>query len=124
MNQRCASCGAELFGGERFCRVCGAAVVPQGEATTQLLGDGPTQPQAPESSGTSPVWGAGTEPVGSRQSPAHQQPTAHQPPLASFQHTSPLAPPPTPRGGGRGLWFFALLAVFLLGACVACMGAF
>ena len=146
MNQRCASCGAELFEGQQFCRVCGAAVVSQGEATTQLLGDnGWGQPQASESSGTSPVWGgAGTEPVGgARQSPpaykeppayqeptgyqktaAFQQPTSYHAPLASMQQTSPLAAPPAPRGGRRGLWFFALLVVFLLGAGVAGVGAF
>ncbi|HEV7893943.1 MAG TPA: DUF4097 family beta strand repeat-containing protein [Pyrinomonadaceae bacterium] len=144
MNQRCASCGAELFEGQQFCRVCGAAVVAQGEATTQLLGDnGWPQPQAPEASGTSPVWGTGTEPVGSRQSPpvykeppvyqeptgyqktaAFQQPTAYHAPLASMQQTSPLAAPPRPRKGGRGVWFIALLAVFLFGAGVAAFGAF
>jgi hypothetical protein len=123
MNQRCESCGSELFGGQQFCRVCGAAVVPRGEATTQLLGDGSAQPQGSEASGTSPVWGSGTEPVGSRQSPAYQQPTAYQPPLQSFQQTSPLSPTP-PRKGGRGLWLFALLAVFMLGAGVAGVGAF
>ncbi|HKG15505.1 MAG TPA: DUF4097 family beta strand repeat-containing protein [Pyrinomonadaceae bacterium] len=143
MNKRCESCGAELFEGQQFCRVCGAAVVAQGEATTQLLGDnGRTQSQAPEASGTSPVWGTGTEPVGSRQSPpvykeppayqeptgyqktaAFQQPTAYQTPLASMQQTSPLTAPP-PRRGGRGLWFFALLLVFLLGAGVAGVGGF
>lgn len=146
MNQRCASCGAELFEGQQFCRVCGAAVVTQGEATTQLLGDnGWPQPQGSEASGTSPVWGgAGTEPVGAgQQSPpaykeppayqeptgyqktaAFQQPTAYHAPLASMQQTSPLSAPPTPRAGGRGVWFFALLVVFLLGAGVAGVGAF
>lgn len=144
MNQRCASCGAELFEGQQFCRVCGAAVVSQGEAATQLLGDnGWPQPQGQESSGTSPVWGgAGTEPVGSRQQPpvykeppayqeptgyqktaAFQQPTAYQTPLQSFQQTSPLVPPPA-RKGGRGLWFVALLVVFMLGAGVAGVGGF
>lgn len=145
MNQRCASCGAELFEGQQFCRTCGAAVVAQGEAATQLLGDnGWPQSQTPESSGTSPVWGGmGTEPVGSRQSPpvykeppvyqeptgyqktaAFQQPTAYHAPLASMQQTSPLAAPPRPRGGGRGVWFIALLLVFVFGAGVAAFGAF
>ena len=124
MTQRCTSCDAELFVGQQFCRQCGAAVVaPGGEATTQLLGDNWTQPQASESSGTSPVWGSGTEPVGGRQSPAFQQPTAYQPPLQSFQQTSPLAAQP-PRKGRRGLWLVALLAVFVLGAGVAGIGAF
>jgi predicted peroxiredoxin len=124
--------------------VCGAAVVAQGEAATQLLGDNWGQPQAPEASGTSPVWGGvGTEPVGSRQPPpayqeppvyqeptayqktaAFQQPTAYHAPLASMQQTSPLAAPPPTRRGGRGLWFFALLVVFMLGAGVAAVGAF
>src|SRR5215218_9083511 len=99
MNQRCQSCGSELFGGQQFCRVCGAAVVARDEAATQLLGDAATQAQVPEASGTSPAWGMGTEPVGSRQSPAYQQPTAYQPPLQSFQQTSPLSPTPQRRGG-------------------------
>jgi hypothetical protein len=125
MNQRCQTCGAELFEGQQFCRQCGAAVVASsGEATTQLLGDGWTQPQAPESANTSPVR-AGTEPVGERQSsPAFQQPTSYQPPLVSFQQTSPLATPPVVRKSRRGLWLVALLAVFLLGAGVAGVGIF
>jgi hypothetical protein len=80
-----------------------------------------TQPRPSED--TAPVWGVGTEPVGARQSPAFQQPTAYQPPLASFQQTSPLAAPP-PRKSRGGLWLVALLAVFLLGAGVAGVGAF
>ena len=125
MNQRCPTCDAQLFEGQQFCRQCGAAVVaPGGEATTQLLGDNWTQPQASESASTSSVWGAGTEPVGgARSSPAFQQPTAYQPPLQSLQQTSPLAPRP-PRKGGRGLWVVALLAVFMLGGVVAITGAF
>jgi hypothetical protein len=125
MTQRCSTCGAELFEGQQFCRQCGAAVVASsGEATTQLLGDGRTQPQAPESANTSPVR-AGTEPVGQRQSsPAYQQPTSYQPPLVSFQQTSPLATPPVVRKSRRGLWLVALLAVFLLGAGVAGVGIF
>lgn len=123
MNQSCQSCGSELFGGQQFCRVCGAAVVARDEATTQLLVDGATQAQGAEASGTSSVWGTGTEPVGSRQSPAYQQPTAYQPPLRSLQQTSPLSPTP-PRKGGRGLWLFALLAFFMFGAGVAGFGAF
>src|SRR3954471_19050019 len=116
MNQRCQTCGAELFGGQQFCRQCGAAVAASsGEATTQLLADGRTQPQAPESANTSRVR-AGTEPVGQRQ-------TAYQPPLVSFQQTSPLANPPV-RKSRPGLWLVGLLAVFLLGAGVAGFGAF
>jgi hypothetical protein len=123
MTQRCQTCGAELFGGQQFCRQCGAAVVSSsGEATTQLL-DGGAQPQGVQAEGTSPVLGAGTEPVGARQSPAFQQPTAYQPPLASFQQTSPLSTPP-PRKSRGGLWLVALLAVFMLGAGVAGVGIF
>jgi hypothetical protein len=124
MNQRCQTCGAELFEGQQFCRQCGAAVVASsGEATTQLLGDGWTQPQAPESANTSPVR-SGTEPVGARQSsPAYQQPTSYQPPLVSFQQTSPLANLPVRKSRG-GLWLVALLAVFMLGAGVAGIGGF
>lgn len=124
MTMRCQSCGAELFEGQQFCRQCGATVVVQGgEAATQLLGV--NQPRPVEGPDTSPVR-VGTEPVGGArpQSPAYQQPTAYQPPLASFQQTSPLAPAPLRRKGGRGLWLFALLAVFLLGAGVAGIGAF
>jgi Putative adhesin len=122
MTMRCPSCGAELFEGQQFCRLCGATVAGQGgEATTQLLGG--AQPRGGEAADTSPVR-VGTEPVGgARQSPAYQQPTAYQPPLASFQQTSPLAPPP-PRKSRRGLWLVALLAVFMLGAGVAGVGAF
>jgi hypothetical protein len=123
MNIRCPTCGAELFEGQQFCRQCGAAVVARDEATTQLLGDGWTQPQAPEAANTSPVR-TGTEPVGGpRQSPAFQQPTAYQPPFMSLQQTSPLANPPVRKSRG-GLWLVALLAVFMLGAGVAGIGGF
>src|ERR1043166_3761165 len=123
MNQRCQSCGAELFEGQEFCRVCGAAVVPRDEATTQLLGDGWTQPEVSEAANTSPVR-TGTEPVGApRQSPGFQQPTAYQPPLMSLQQTSSLATPPVRKSRG-GLWLVALLAVFMLGAGVAGIGGF
>lgn len=144
MNKRCPSCGAELFEGQQFCRQCGATVAAlssSDEATTRLLGG--QQPRA--ESGTSPVRGAGTGPVGGPQPPsyqeppayqeptafqptahfrrpaAYQQPTSYQPQLASFQQTSPLAPPP---GRRRGLWLVALLAVFLLGAGVAGAGGY
>ena len=123
MTKRCPSCGAELYEGQQFCRQCGATVAGQGgEATTQLLGV--NQPRPVEAADTSPVR-VGTEPVGgAHQSPAFQQPTAYQPPLASFQQTSPLAAAQPPRKSRRGLWLVALLAVFLFGAGVAGVGAF
>jgi Putative adhesin len=140
MTERCPSCGAGLFEGQQFCRQCGATVAglaPRDEATTRLLGDAS---QSQPAQGTSPVRG-GTEPVGRQQSapvyqepPAYQEPTgfqktaafqqqtAYHPPLASFQQTSPLAPPA--RKGRGGLWLVALLAVFLLGAGVAGAGGY
>jgi hypothetical protein len=116
MTERCSNCGAEVYAGQQFCRRCGAPVARE-DAPTQMFPQG-TQPNAP-TAGTN-VLGrdAGTNPVG--------PPTAYQPPLQSFQQTSPLTPHSSlamqqaPRKGGRGRWLVALLVVFVL--CVGAVG--
>jgi hypothetical protein len=132
MPETCLNCGAELYEGQQFCRRCGVQVgVPAegGEAPTQLFAPGAQPaPNAAAASGTSHVRGE-TAQVGA------QQPTAYHP-RGSFQQTSPLVGEPfgsrplavgpnaSPRGGRRGVWLLALLAVFVLGAGVASAGAF
>jgi hypothetical protein len=133
MTETCPNCGAELYGGQQFCRRCGTPVgaAAGGEAPTQLFQGGEqAAPAAPVAARTSPL-GAGSHAEGV----AGQRPTEYQP-LAS-QKTSVLvgqpfgsrplsvgAPaPPQPRRR-RGAWLFALLAVFVLGAGLASAAGF
>lgn len=130
MSESCPSCGAELYGGQQFCRRCGTPVgsAAGGEAPTQLFGGGAQAGVAAPAAGTSPL-GAGARTDGV----AAQRPTEYHPPVS--QQTSalvgepfgsrPLAvgPPAAPKRR-RGLWLFALLAVFVLGAGVASAAAF
>src|SRR5215212_1262095 len=125
MSESCQNCGAELYEGQQFCRRCGAPVgtAAGGEAPTQLFDGGAPAGVAAPTAGTSPL-GAGARTAGGMA----QRPTEYHPPAS--QKTSalvgepfgsrPLAvgamPPPKRR---RGLWLFALLAVFVLGAGLA-----
>jgi hypothetical protein len=123
-----------LYGGQQFCRRCGAPVGEAagagGEAATRLF------PQAAQPAQSPPAGAAQvrteTGPVGA------QQPTAYYP-SANMQQTSPLvgspfgsqplavAPaspigPPAPGApvrGRRGGWLLVLLTVFVLGAVLA-----
>jgi hypothetical protein len=130
MREGCHICGAELYEGQQFCRRCGTPVgtaAAGGEAPTQLFNGGARAGVAPPAAGTSPLGGgARTEGV------AAHRPTEYHP-LASQQTSAlvgqpfgsqPLAvgPPPAPKR--RGLWLFALLAVFVLGAGLASAAAF
>lgn len=133
MPESCPNCGAELFGGQQFCRRCGAPVGAAagagGDAQTQLFPQ-PAQPAQGAAAGKAQVR-AETGPVGA------QQPTAHYPP-ANMQHTSPLvgnpfgsqplavgAPGPVaPVRRRRGVWLLALLAVFVFGALLASGAAY
>jgi len=128
MSERCHSCGAELFAGQQFCRRCGVPVAaPQGrgDAQTQLF------PRAGEGAGAQPprqTGDTGPQPphVSTARLGTAQQTdefgrglhTAHQPPLASYQQTSQLAPPRPPRKRRWLLW--SLLG---LGAFVVCATA-
>lgn len=134
MNDRCSTCGAELFAGQQFCRRCGRATPARAgeDAPTQML-----QQQGAQAGGaavatdTSPLGrGARTDAVGPRQPIISQPPVGSQPP-ASFQPTSPLVGQPfgsrplavgqpAQGGGRRGAWFVALLVVALL--CVGVAG--
>lgn len=132
MPESCHICGAELYGGQQFCRRCGTpvgAASPGGEAPTQLLPEGAQTAQAQPA--TAPQARAETGPIGA------QQPTAYHA-APDFSRTSPLVGRPyvsqplaveppaaagrTRRGGGA--WLFALLAVFVLGAGLAFGGAY
>jgi hypothetical protein len=130
MPEPCQNCGAELYGGQQFCRRCGApvrAATQAGEAPTQLFPEQASSAKRPAVSNTK-VRGE-TGPVGV------QQPTAYHMP-ANFQQTSPLVgqpfgthplvvePPAPPRRRRRGAWLVALLVVFVLGAGLASGAAF
>jgi hypothetical protein len=121
-----------LYEGQQFCRRCGTPVgaAAGGEAPTQLFPGG-AQAGAP-----APAPFAETAPLGGvarTEGVAAQRPTEYHPPAS--QKTSalvgepfgsrPLAvgAPPAPRRR-RGLWLFALLVVFVLGAGVATGAAF
>ncbi len=128
MPELCQNCGAELYGGQQFCRRCGmplGAPGRGGEAPTQLF---PQEAQpAPAPPAAAPRVDGETGPV------VAQQPTAYYPP-AGFQHTTPLVghpfgsqplavEPPAPRRR-RGAWLAALLVVFVLGAGLASGAAY
>src|SRR5262245_62113369 len=89
MAEKCSNCGAELFGGQRFCRACGASTDPLSDeqATTRMM---PPQPPA-----WSPSSAANTAPAsGQNTSPVHTPPAGYQPPSAGYQ---PISPPPYPQ---------------------------
>lgn len=126
MTESCPNCGAEFYEGQQFCRRCGTPVgaAAGGEAPTQLF-DGVAQSgvAAPDAAGTSPLGsGSRTEGV------AAQRPTEYHSPAS--QKTSALVGEPfgsRPLAVGaphapkrrRGVWLFALLGVFMLGAGIA-----
>jgi hypothetical protein len=130
MPESCHNCGAELYEGQQFCRRCGTPVgaAAGGEAPTRLFNEGAQAGVAAPPVSTAPLGGARTDGVA-----AAQRPTGYHPPAS--QQTSalvgepfgsrPLAvgAPPAPKRR-RGLWLFALLAVFVLGAGVATGAAF
>jgi hypothetical protein len=113
MQESCPNCGAELYGGQQFCRRCGTpvgAAAGGGEAPTQLFNEG-----------------AHTEGVAG-QRPTEYQTSAGQQTSALVGHpfgAQPLAVgAPPARRRRRGVWLFALLAVFVLGAGLASGAAF
>jgi cytoskeletal protein RodZ len=117
MAERCKNCGTELLAGQRFCRMCGAAISEsqREELPTKIF---PGEPQAAGSAAahTAPQQRPGTDPF----SP-FQQGTAPQPPVPQ-QHTTPLyLPPDQPSSRSRAVMFLivglvgvSLLAVLLL----------
>ncbi|MBV9923511.1 MAG: DUF4097 family beta strand repeat protein [Acidobacteria bacterium] len=132
MQESCPNCGAELYGGQQFCRRCGTPVgsAVGGEAPTQLFGAGAQAGVAAPLAGTSPL-GAGGGPTDSvaGQRPTEYHPQASQPTTALVGEpfgSRPLAVggPPRPAPKRRGLWVAALLAVFVLGAGLASAAAF
>ncbi|HEX8722048.1 MAG TPA: DUF4097 family beta strand repeat-containing protein [Pyrinomonadaceae bacterium] len=133
MPETCHNCGAELYEGQQFCRRCGVpvgAAAAGGEAPTQLFPAGAQTGVAAPPAGTSPIGGAARAAEVARRHPGQ-----YQPPAAAQQTSAlvgepfasrPLAvgAPPAPKRRRRGVWLFALLAVFLLGAGLACGAAF
>jgi hypothetical protein len=129
MPESCSNCGAELYEGQQYCRRCGTPVgaAAVGEAPTQLF-DGGAQAAA-SVAGTSPLGGGGARTEGV----AGQRPTEYH--QGAGQRTTALVGQPfgsQPLAVGapqapkrrRGLWLFALLAVFVLGAGLASGAAF
>jgi len=131
MTDTCPNCGAELYAGQQFCRRCGTPVgaAVGGEAPTQLF-------QGGEQAGSAATVAADTSRLGDgarTDGVMEQRPTEYHPPVS--QKTSVLVgqpfgsrplsvgAPPAPKRR-RGLWLFALLAVFVLGAGIASALAF
>jgi hypothetical protein len=118
MARNCSGCGAELFGGQRFCRVCG-------RPTADLEGnDSPTQVMPPSAVAPDPSseYGAGAR--GSTGSTGHSQgitaPTsAHTGPVPQYMRTEYRPGPPAPyyqpptKGGSRWGWIIAFIAIGL-----------
>lgn len=113
MTERCASCGAELFTGQQFCRLCGAPTraFNSGEIPTQILPGGAARPGQPaeQPNETTPLTSRHTDETVYRPRPA----------AAAAPNDPPPAPPresaaaPARRGSRRGL-LFALLAVLVV----------
>lgn len=114
MAEQCKSCGAELFVGQQFCRLCGAPTVPLsgGEMPTQMLppespaGAPETSGQRTNAPGTDPIFPAA--PTGN-----YYQPPTMPPPVAP---TSALTRRRSPRR-----WIIALVVIGLMGT--ATLGA-
>ncbi|MDT5268828.1 MAG: hypothetical protein QOH49_1014 [Acidobacteriota bacterium] len=131
MNESCPNCGAELYGGQQFCRRCGTpvpAAVPGGEAPTQLFNGGVQAGAAPPPAGTLPLDGGARTEGGAGQRPTEYHPNAGQQTSVLVGRpfgSQPLAVgAPPARRSRRGLWLCALLAVFVLGAGLASAAAF
>jgi hypothetical protein len=126
MPEICPNCGAELYEGQQFCRRCGTPVgtsAAGGEAPTQLFHGGAQAGAVVPPAGTSPLGdGAHTEGVaGQRPTEYHAQTGQQTSALVGEPFGSrPLAVgAPSPPKKRRGVWLFALLAVFVLGAGLA-----
>jgi len=113
MARNCSGCGAELFGGQRFCRVCGrpTADLEGHDSPTQVM---PPSAVAPEGEYgerargmTGPAPGV-TAPTAARTGPVPQYaPAEYRPsPPAYYQ-------PPPSNGGGRWGWIIAFIAIGL-----------
>src|SRR4051794_40750464 len=90
MTESCPNCGAELYGGQVFCRRCGTpvgAAAGGGEAQTQLFDGGAQSGAAAPVAGTSRL-GDGAHTAGV----AAQRPTEYHPPAG--QQTSALVGEP------------------------------
>jgi hypothetical protein len=120
MSELCASCGAELFAGQQFCRRCGAPTrqFSTVEIPTQILPEargGPPQQQGARDAAPP----AHTTPLGPRETGE----TGAGYPSRFAGHRPPA--PPRAQGGGRTrrVWPWALLAVLVASAVISAVVA-
>lgn len=113
MTHLCASCGAELFAGQQFCRRCGAPTAGlEGEAPTRILADAPPAPAPAQGTTALPPRATGE----SFWPPARH--TEHQGAIGHAQYTSPLPAAAAPERPKRRRWLVPALLGLLLLACV------
>jgi len=101
----CENCGAEIFGGQRFCRSCGRPTSQYSEE------DAPTQampPSAAAGAQRSPVDTA--PPARPFTNPVYTPPGYYQPPAARLPVPA-YTPPPTRSGWG---WIVGIIGVVML----------
>lgn len=118
MTKICASCGAELFAGQQFCRRCGARTgALEGEAPTRILSDAPPPPDAQGTTALPP------RATGEQRWPAQARPTEHHGPIGHAQYTSPL-----PVGADAGVskrrpgWLVPTVLLLLITVCAVGIG--
>src|SRR5262245_17720035 len=118
MADNCKECGAEIFAGQRFCRMCGRATgdLPDEHAPTQNMPPPDQGPypgwQGPPRQGpaaTAPAQRPDTAPVYPAQQPYYQ---------AGYQPQVPMYPPPPAKSGFRVGWIFAFIGIGLFGAII------
>jgi hypothetical protein len=124
MTEACSSCGAELFAGQQYCRLCGAPTrkFSTAEVPTQIL---------PEARG-GPPHDAGWEATQSQTTPLLPRETGdagydsryagYQPPTPGGSRV-PLAPPAPTAGTSRRGWLWALLAVLVASIAISAVVA-
>jgi len=113
MADQCASCGAELFAGQQFCRACGTPTrhFSSEDLPTRIL---PEQQQQVHAAPPPPL---GTVPLAGRDTSDSIYPanfSSYQPPVAQTTSLPSVAPPRR----RRRFWLYGVLAIF-----VFCLGA-
>ena len=115
MAELCGSCGAELFGGQQFCRRCGAPTkqFSTAEIPTQILPDARTAEQQQWRAAHAGERPGETTPL----LPRDTADAGYRSPLAS--RVPPMAPMAPMAGGSRRGWLWALLAVLVVSITIS-----